>query len=369
MYFNGDFEVTLIGDNFPLWLRGVRLIKETGSLKVALKKAAKLYPAGFFWWYDDCCLLVEQTPEQLMRTPARASIRTPDSTWGRWLQQIADRLKVEGLPTIDYSLPHGPYWYDADMVREAFADFPKEMRGKFPFETWILNKKSWPYRLNITHNTFGKFSVPGPDKVFWNYADSCTKSKEWETWATLKFCKASRFERNKRKAKIKTPRVQVKSSPWLAAPEPFPDVGVAAAMASVFAGVVTAIDIGCGVQIYAKALRAAGVAVIAKNYNPHVSDSSAQPAAITDKVEIKAELVTAIDTGKHIPEEYVSKFFDLLAETSSRFVVLSWDCSAHQYMDDRGFSHAAELEKNIRNAANLRRLKNSIIVFERTCES
>lgn len=170
-HFQGEYEVVLVGPKKPDWYHGTWLQQTQGKLKSALKLAADTYPDGFFWWYDDCVLIQDQTGEELKVTPARKSLGKIQTSWGRKLEEIRNRLVKEGYAPWDYSKPHGPYWFDKGMIDESFADWPG-MAGKFPFETWILSKRDHPRRFGVEAQYYGDFkNPPAEGRVLVNWCD------------------------------------------------------------------------------------------------------------------------------------------------------------------------------------------------------
>jgi hypothetical protein len=154
--FQGDFQVTIIGKKLPAWMDrdSVTHIQTGNGLKTAIRLAAEAYPEGFFWWYDDVILLKDENEDQLKVTAAKCKFQHTKTSWGRNLTKIHNRLKDEGHEPRDYSHSHGVYWFDKSMVDEGFADWPG-MAGKFPWESWILSKRKWPWRAGIVKQFYG----------------------------------------------------------------------------------------------------------------------------------------------------------------------------------------------------------------------
>ena len=194
-YFDGSLKVAVVASRLPDWATGIELILDGGKgLKTAILRAAERFPHGFFWWYDDCTLLQEQTPAQLMVTPAQRGWITARTSWARNLDKIKTRLLEEGRRAIDYSRPHGPYWFNKAMIDEAFADWPA-MAGKFPFESWILSKRGWPRRIGVVKQYYGAFRGPPHESaVFLNYCDAGF-TPQLRGWLETTFDKPSRFEK------------------------------------------------------------------------------------------------------------------------------------------------------------------------------
>jgi hypothetical protein len=169
-HFRQPFEVTVVARKLPPWLTGARLIECRGGLKSALQAAADAYPDGFFWYYDDTCLIRDTVADEMKITSASPGWRSEHQTgWSAQLEEIRARLVSEGYEARDYSRQHGPYWFDRGMVSEAFSDW-EGMAGKFPFESWILSKRKWPYRLGAVKQYYGDFnSHPGPHHYFINF--------------------------------------------------------------------------------------------------------------------------------------------------------------------------------------------------------
>jgi hypothetical protein len=142
------------------------------GLKSTLRLISQKYPAGFVWTYDDVIPLKPLSLEEVKQTPAIQHIGRSGTSWGNNLTRIAHRLKAEGLPTLDYSRPHGPYFFDQKMVDIGFEDWPG-MAGKFPWETWILNKFRWPasYGLSAQYYSGGR-AMPREGHRYLNFNDS-----------------------------------------------------------------------------------------------------------------------------------------------------------------------------------------------------
>ena len=169
--FVGEFEIAIVAKKLPDWIQGVRHIHGDG-LKSSLRSAAKELPDGFFWWYDDNCLLLPTDAETMKRTPAAGGWSKPVTDWRKQLEKVRARLVEEGLPALDYSSPHGPYWFDLSMIEEAFADWPG-MSGKFPVESWILSKRNWQSTKGETRQYYGAFKKPpGTGHRYLNYNDT-----------------------------------------------------------------------------------------------------------------------------------------------------------------------------------------------------
>jgi hypothetical protein len=194
-HLRGDFEVAIVGPKIPSWLQNVTHIKQTeGRLKTALRMAAEIYPNGFSWWYDDCVLIKDQTIEEIKLTPAKETRRPPQTVWTKNLLHVRDRLVNEGFSDRDYSTPHGPYFFNKSMIDESFEDWPK-MKGKFPFETWILNKRNAPWQVSdVVAQYYGSFlASPNKNKVFVNWCDNGL-TPELMGWLYSEFPEQSKFE-------------------------------------------------------------------------------------------------------------------------------------------------------------------------------
>ena len=191
--FTDDFEIAIVSKSLPDWIQGVKHIYGEG-LKSSLWKAAEAFPEGFFWWYDDNCLLIPTDAETMKVTPVANGWSKPVTEWRKQLEKVRKRLTEEGYAALDYSSPHGPYWFDLEMVKEGFADWEK-ISGKFPWETWILSKRGWPHTKGGTRQYYGEFKVaPGTEHRYLNYNDKGVTS-ELTSFLNFRFPKASRFEK------------------------------------------------------------------------------------------------------------------------------------------------------------------------------
>ena len=192
-HFVGEFRLCVVSSKLPEWSSNIELIPDGGKgLKCAVRRAAEAFPGGFFWWYDDCCLLQDQTPKLLKVTAACKGWRTDNQgRWSRDLDKVRARLVEENIHPVDYSRPHGPYWFDKGMIDEAFDDWPG-MAGKFPFESWILSKRGWPHRINTVSQYYGAFRPP-VDTPLLNYNDS-GNTVELREWLGERFPEKSSYE-------------------------------------------------------------------------------------------------------------------------------------------------------------------------------
>lgn len=164
--------IVIAGKNMPSWLKGVTHLK-VGGLKAALRLAAETYPDGFHWWYDDSVLLRGSTPDQLKVTPCCKTFRNTNTAWGKGVTRMQRALEEEGIKAWDYSHPHGPYFFDREMVDDAIARFTrpgKRISAKLPIETYMLSKRDWP-RVHGEHTSAGKGfnGVIAPEKRYLNY--------------------------------------------------------------------------------------------------------------------------------------------------------------------------------------------------------
>jgi Methyltransferase domain len=203
-HFIGAFEIVIIGKKIPHWMKpdSVTHIKHDGGLKAVLKAAAEKYPDGFFWWYDDLCMLRDAEPDELKITAAKKNVQYTATGWGQNLTKIYKRLEAEGYEPRDYSHPHGVYWFDKGMVDEGFRDWPG-MKGRFPWESWILSKRSWPWRAGVVKQWyrpgFDPSDIDTRRHAFINYnGDGFTRPLV--DWLEERLPDQSRFERVKVKA-------------------------------------------------------------------------------------------------------------------------------------------------------------------------
>jgi hypothetical protein len=168
--FQGAFQIVICSRTMPTGFEDCGHLYDGGKgLKTALAATAKAYPNGFFWWYDDCILLQPQNADQLKVTLASRKWSRASSSWAKKILMIKNRLEAEGYKAWDYSRPHGPYWFDKNMVDEGFRDWPG-MASKFPWESWILSKRNWPRKHGNYRQYYGAFkSEPRPNEVLLNF--------------------------------------------------------------------------------------------------------------------------------------------------------------------------------------------------------
>ena len=190
------YSLTIIGRRLPLWLTGVRHIQqEKGGLKHALRLAANEYPEGFLWTYDDT-FPIHPTSEELLRQPVARSVFSEawQTSWSRALGKIHARLIAEGHTPVDFSRPHCPYFYDAGMIDESFADWPG-MTAKFPFETWILSKRRVPFRTGVEKQYYGPFKSPPKEHHHFVNCSDAGWTPELKAWLAERFPTPSRYEK------------------------------------------------------------------------------------------------------------------------------------------------------------------------------
>lgn len=195
--FTDPFRVVIVGKKMPDWIQNVDFIRVSSKgLKHALNVSASRYPSGFFWHYDDCVLLKKTSSSEMKRTPSSKKWgRSTGTKWGKMLTQVYNRLKESGLSTFDYSRPHGPYFYDKSMIDESFEDWPG-MKGKFPFESWILNKRDHPRIHGAVIQFYGAFNKrPRANHRHLNYNDR-GNSLELRNWLRSEFPQMSGFEKS-----------------------------------------------------------------------------------------------------------------------------------------------------------------------------
>lgn len=215
-HFKGEYEVTVIGPKKPDWYHGRWIEQKEGRLKKALRMAAEEFPAGFFWWYDDCVLIADQTPEECMITPSREKWGAAQTTWGNKLEKIRKRLMAEKIQPWDYSRPHGPYWYDASMIDETWADWSNaDLIGKFPFESWILSKRDWPRRFGVEKQYYGAWKgAPGPGKIFVNWCDRGF-TPELQGWLAERFTEEAPEEIEPKRVKVEVHTLRYGDAWWV----------------------------------------------------------------------------------------------------------------------------------------------------------
>jgi hypothetical protein len=214
-HFKGGFHLAIVAEKLPDWATGIELIPDGGKgLKTALLRVAERFPNGFFWWYDDCVLLKDQSPLELRVTPACKGWMTAKTPWARNLDTIRERLLAEGHKAIDFSRPHGPYWFTKAMIDEAFADWP-QMAGKFPFESWILSKRGWPRRHGVVKQYYGPFKGPPfANAVFLNFNDPGF-TQGLKTWLEMTYDVPSSFEKKPREGMVEVHTIRFGDRWWM----------------------------------------------------------------------------------------------------------------------------------------------------------
>jgi hypothetical protein len=200
-YFKGPNEVFIISERLPNWLHGVKHIKGKYGLKEAVKVAAEKFPKGFFWFYDDSCILRKVNHEEMKITPSLNYFDQGEKGWCHLLYEIRNQLIKEGIENpINYSTPHGPYWYTKEMIDESFLHLG-QMKGREPFETWILNKKKWQHKDqcvmladNLFNERYQHISAQQKEIYYLNHNDF-SFNKKLMRYLNNRFEVATRFEK------------------------------------------------------------------------------------------------------------------------------------------------------------------------------
>lgn len=106
------------------------------------------------------------------------------------------------------------------------------------------------------------------------------------------------------------------------------DAPLCSAIISLYEGVETAVDIGCGDGSYVKTMNRQGMNCVGYDGNPNTNELTeglCQVLDFAEPVDIGTfELVISLEVGEHIPKEYEQIFLDNVANASRRYIVLSW---------------------------------------------
>ena len=100
------------------------------------------------------------------------------------------------------------------------------------------------------------------------------------------------------------------------------------ALISMFRGVESVLDIGCGDGSYIKRMNQEGFACIGYDGNPNteiLTDGLCGVMDFAEPVNIgNFELVLCLEVGEHIPRDYEQIFIDNVVKCSKKWIVLSW---------------------------------------------
>lgn len=142
-------------------------------------------------------------------------------------------------------------------------------------------------------------------------------------------------------------------------------------------------DFGCGLGLYVKDFRAAGLRSGGFDGNPATSqltEGRCLQADLSHELDLgtRWHWVLSLEVAEHIPREFEAVFLANLERHSCEGLVLSWGNQAgeghvnlrrrfevERLLDERGFRSLEEEAQKLRAAASLPWLQNTIMVFER----
>lgn len=151
-----------------------------------------------------------------------------------------------------------------------------------------------------------------------------------------------------------------------------------------YAGVKSAVDIGCGPGKYVMRLIGAGIPCQGYDGSPLTPKLTGGLCQVTDfsyPVTIgQFDLVISLEVGEHIPAAYEQVFLDNLARAAERYLILSWaklgqcgighvNCRSNEYviaeMFARGFKFDIESTEHLRGESSLPWFPETLMVFVR----
>lgn len=162
------------------------------------------------------------------------------------------------------------------------------------------------------------------------------------------------------------------------------DGKLCSAIISVFEGVSSSVDIGCGSGEYVKQMIEADIECYGYDGNPNTKEITGGICDVLDFAEPvdigKFELVVSLEIGEHIPRDYEQIFLDNITNASSKYIVLSWgipgqlgwghvNCRTNEYiigeLENRGFKYDNKTSEYLRNEAEFSWFKQTILCFQR----
>ena len=151
-------------------------------------------------------------------------------------------------------------------------------------------------------------------------------------------------------------------------------------------GIKTVVDFGCGMGIYAKAFKAANLAVEAFDGNPNTETLTEGIGRVLDLskqfyLKKKFDAVLSLEVGEHIPAEFEDQFIDNITKHVKKTLIISWaiegqggsghvNCRNNDYIigqiTERGFKYNEKASNELRKAAtNASWFSYTLLVFDK----
>lgn len=145
----------------------------------------------------------------------------------------------------------------------------------------------------------------------------------------------------------------------------------------------TVVDFGCGLGLYVRDLRAAGIRAGGFDGNPstvQISEGRCLHADLSSKLDLGTRWawVLSLEVAEHIPREFEQTFLDNVDQHACAGLVLSWGNQAGEghvnvrpssevveLFKSRGFRLSEESTEHLRQAATLPWLQSTVLVLER----
>jgi len=145
----------------------------------------------------------------------------------------------------------------------------------------------------------------------------------------------------------------------------------------------TVVDFGCGLGLYVRDLRAAGIRAGGFDGNPstpQISEGRCLHADLSSQLDLGARWgwVLSLEVAEHIPREFEDTFLDNVDQHACAGLVLSWGNQAGEghvnvrpssevveLFARRGFRISEESTETLRQAATLPWLQSTVLVLER----
>lgn len=150
-------------------------------------------------------------------------------------------------------------------------------------------------------------------------------------------------------------------------------------------GVASVLDLGCGLGVYAAALRQEGFDCDAYDGNPNteiLTNGVGHPLDLSVAIDLQKryDCVLSLEVGEHIPAEFEQVFIDNICRHARRHVLLSWavegqpgtghvNCRSNEYvaaaMQRSGFDVVPEHSMVLRRQSSLWWFGNTLMWFQR----
>lgn len=146
---------------------------------------------------------------------------------------------------------------------------------------------------------------------------------------------------------------------------------------------LSAVDFGCGLGGYVKALNAAGIPTDGFDGNPYTpvlteGYGEVQDLSIPFELNVRYDWVISLEVGEHIPFKYETNFIENVVRHAKNGIILSWavkgqpgyghvNCRNNPYIKSKiesyGFVNDVKAENRLRNRAFYPWFRNTVMVF------